>query len=260
VTATVLVGDERREAGGIIRQITISNPEKRNALTRGMLADLIEAIPRADEDVRAVILRGDPEGRAFSAGFDINAIDASERARGLDPIRLPADALETCPVPTIACVERAAFGGGVEIALSCTLRVAAPDVEIGMPPARLGLLYSTTGLQRFQRALTPSQMQRLFLTAERIDGEEAARIGLVDVVAKGALEQARRWAEEIASNAPLAVQGTLDAIRRLNRVGGPSPRDLGLIDAARDKTLHSDDLQEAVAAFREKRAPVFRGK
>lgn len=259
MSARVITTDRALISGGLVRTITLSNPSKRNALTRHVLADLIEAMPTKGE-VRAMILRGDPAGRAFSSGFDITAIDAQERARGLDPIRLPADTIETCPVPSIALIEDAVFGGALELALACTMRVAKKGTLLGIPPVKLGLVYSTSGFERFARAISPSQMQRLFLTGEPIAAEEAARIGLVDVVDDDAEGVAERWAAQIAQGAPLAVRGTHDAIRRLSRSGGLSPRDIERIDDARRRSVTSVDSAEAVAAFREKREPRFTGE
>lgn len=251
---------------GAVRTLSLSNPSKRNALTRALLDELLRALPREapgpQQPVRAVILRGDAAGRAFSSGFDITAIDAEERDRGLDPIGEAADAIEACPVPVIAAMDGPAFGGGLEVALACHVRVASTGVRLSMPPAKLGVVYSSSGLMRFLRAVSPSQATRLFLTGEIVSAEEAARIGLVDeVVGEGrAYERARELASAMASNAPIAVVGMLDAIRRLSRPGGPGPDDLMAVEAFRQQALASDDLQEGVRAFVEKRPPRFRGR
>lgn len=254
------------EDAGAVRVLTISNPGKRNALTRALLDELCAALPRAashdGQPVRVVIVRGDPAGKCFSAGYDIGAIDEAEKDAGLDPIRAPADALEACPVPVLAAIEDACMGGAFEIAMACTLRVAATSAKLAMPPARLGLVYSSSGLQRFLRAASPSTVQRLFLTGERLGGAEAQRKGLVDLAVEpgGAFEEAQAVATQIADNAPLAVSGLLDAIRRCARPGGPSDEDRAAIDAARARTVASADLAEGVAAFLGKRAPVFHGR
>ncbi|MBI1946688.1 MAG: enoyl-CoA hydratase/isomerase family protein [Deltaproteobacteria bacterium] len=254
------------EDTGAIRVLTLSNPAKRNALTRALLLELRAALPdKASgeaQPIRVVVLRGDPAGKCFSAGYDISAIDEAEKDAGLDPIKAPADALECCPVPVIAAIEDACMGGAFEIAMACTLRVAATSSKLAMPPARLGLVYSASGLARFLRAASPPTVQRLFLTGERLGGAEAQRKGLVDlaVEAGGAFDEAMAIADQIANNAPLAVAGLLDAIRRVARPGGPTAEDVAAIDAARLRTVASADLAEGVAAFLEKRVPAFRGR
>lgn len=254
------------EDAGAVRVLTLSNPPKRNALTRALLDELRVALPTDPsselQPIRAVILRGDPAGKCFSAGYDIAAIDEAEKDAGLDPIRAPADALESCPVPVIAAIEDACMGGAFEIAMACTLRVAATSAKLAMPPARLGLVYSASGLLRFLRAASPSTVQRLFLTGERLGGAEAQRKGLVDLAVEqgGAFDEARALAEQIAANAPLAIAGLLDAIRRAARPGGPIADDLAAIDAARMRTVASADLAEGVAAFLAKRPPTFHGR
>lgn len=246
----------------MIKNIVLSNPAKRNALTRESLDHLVHELTHLHHEVRCVVLHGDPAGGAFSAGFDITHIDDGERDAGLDPIRVPADTIEKCHVPVIAAIEGACMGGALELAMACTLRVASTSSKLAMPPAKLGLVYSHTGLERFLRAVRPSTAQRLFLTGERITAGDALAVGLVDVVTDEgrAVDEAGKIAHTIAANAPLAVRGLLDAIRRLSRPGGATDADRAAIDAARERTVASSDLAEGVRAFAEKRPPKFEGR
>ena len=152
------------EERGPLRLVTLANPTKRNALDRVMLAELVRSLQVSD-DVRCVVLRGDPAGAAFSAGYDIARIDEAEKEQGLDPIQIAADALEACPVPVIAAIQGACMGGALELAMACTLRVAANNAKLAMPPAKLGLVYSAQGLARFLRAVSPGFAQRMLSPA-----------------------------------------------------------------------------------------------
>ncbi len=248
---------------GAIRVLTLSNPRKKNALTRELLDAVQAALPtsasRAEQPIRVVILTGDASAGAFSSGYDITAIDEAERERGLDPIRAPADAIEQCPVPVIAAINGHAFGGAFELAMACHLRVATPAAKLGMPPAKLGLVYSVSGLTRFLRAASPSVCNRLFLVGAPVSAEEALSSSLVDALAEDAVAEAKGWARAIAANAPLAVTGLLEAIRRLSR-HNVHDADRAAVVALREGPLSSKDLQEGVRAFVERRPPVFVGE
>lgn len=248
---------------GFIRTLMLSNPAKKNALTREMLEALAAALPTdkagPEQPIRVVVITGDPAGGAFSSGYDINAIDEKERARGLDPILIPANAIENCAVPVVAALNGHVFGGAFELAMACHIRICSPAAKLGMPPAKLGLVYSPTGLQRFLRATSASVCQRLFLTGAPVDASEAWRVGLVDVLQEDPLSEAKAMAEVISNNAPLAVAGLLDAVRRLARPSA-TPEDVAAVEASRAQTVASKDLQEGVAAFVERRAPNFRGE
>jgi enoyl-CoA hydratase/carnithine racemase len=155
------------------------------------------------------------------------------------------------------------IGGGLELALACDLRVAADGILLGMPPAKLGLVYSHTGLRRFLEAIGAPRTRELFLTARNIDARTALSWGLVnDVVAAADLDDAALdLAEDIAANAPLSVRGNKRAIRALLAADGPLDPDIEreLVEL-REASFHSDDLREGVRAFGEKRPARWKGR
>jgi enoyl-CoA hydratase/carnithine racemase len=192
----------------MVEIIEISNPRKRNALDGAMCASLAERLGGLEaRGVRAAVLAGDPAGRAFCAGFDLEALGdlaAAERAfSGL------LEAVSACRVPLVAALGGHAIGGGCELAASCDLRVAHAGVKLAMPPARLGIVYPTRGLRRFAAICGESRARQLFLLARSVDAEEACGWGLVDFVVPEEQVQARARAiaEEIAALSPHAVQG-----------------------------------------------------
>jgi enoyl-CoA hydratase/carnithine racemase len=241
--------------------LTISNPDKRNALDRTLCESLRFALERLD--ARCVVLTG--EGRAFCAGYDIEELlgagyDDGEESHHPFPAALAA--IEGYPYPVVAALNGATIGGGLELAIACDLRIAADSVQLGMPPAKLGVVYSTAGLNRFLTTIGGARTRELFLTGKRIDAATAARWGLVnEVVETEALPAtAVALAQEIAGNAPLSLRGNKAAIRELVAAGGAlDPVVADVLEADRRAAFESEDLREGLRAFGEKRPPVWRG-
>ena len=199
-------------AAGVLR-LTISNPAKRNALDHPML-DAISAtlaeLAASDSHARCVIVTG--AHGMFSAGYDIGEIpeeDFEEQAERLvaHPFTLAIEALEAFPYPTLAALPGHTIGGGLELALACDLRVAQSGIKLGMPPAKLGLVYSHTGLRRFIDAIGVPRTRELFLLGDYIDASTALAWGLVNRVAA---------AQELETLA-LALAAELAATRRCRR-------------------------------------------
>lgn len=260
----LLVG---RPADGVVR-LTISNPQKRNALDHSIL-DAITAILNelgsTERDTRCVIVTG--AGGIFSAGYEIGEItngrfqDEAERLVA-HPFTEAIEALEAFPYPTLAALPGHTIGGGLELALACDLRVAAEGVQLGMPPAKLGLVYSHTGLRRFIDAIGAPRTRELFLLGSYINSDTALEWGLVNRVAAPAeLESvALGLASELAANAPLSQTGNKRVIAALLRAEGTPSNDVeNELIALRRASFESRDLREGMNAFAEKRAPRWRG-
>jgi enoyl-CoA hydratase/carnithine racemase len=250
-------------AEGVAR-LTIRNPAKRNALDHQILDAIAAALPELD--ARCVILTGS-EG-FFSAGYDIadipEAVFADEAERLVaHPFAAAIDALESHPFPTVAALNGSAIGGGLELALACDLRVAAQGSKVGMPPAKLGLIYSHTGLRRFIDAIGSARTRELFFVGRNVPAATAESWGLVNEVVPDAEVDARALAlaEEIAANAPLSLRGNKRVIGAL--LAGEGALDPAveqeLIDL-RASSFRSEDFREGVRAFGEKRPPRWRGQ
>jgi enoyl-CoA hydratase/carnithine racemase len=255
-------------APGVLR-LTISNPGKRNALDHPILdaitATLTEAASRPAE-ARCVIITG--AHGMFSAGYDIGEIpddEFEERAERLvaHPFTAAIDALEAFPLPTMAVLPGHTIGGGLELALACDLRAACEGISLGMPPAKLGLVYSHTGVRRFIDAIGSARTRELFLLARYIDAGTALAWGLVNRVAPAQqLESmALELAGELAGNAPLAQAGNKRVIAALLDAHGELPEAVAeeLIELRR-ASFASQDMREGVRAFAEKRPARWRGE
>jgi enoyl-CoA hydratase/carnithine racemase len=253
-----------RPADGVLR-LTISNPAKRNALDHAIL-DAIVAVLDDIGDTRAVLLTG-AEGM-FSSGYDIGEIPDdvfAEEAERLvaHPFASALEALESCEVPTVAALPGHTIGGGLELALACDLRVAADGILLGMPPAKLGLVYSHTGLRRFLDAIGAPRTRELFLTGRNVGARTALDWGLVNqVVGVSELDSAALdLAQDLAANAPLSVRGNKRAIRELLAAEGQLDPEVerDLIEL-REASFQSEDLREGVRAFGQKRPARWKGR
>jgi len=259
-------------AGGVVR-LTISNPAKRNALDHPILdaitatlAELAPAPASLPSAAHCVVITG--AHGMFSAGYDIGEIPEDEfeqRAEQLvaHPFTEAIDALEAFPFPTLAVLSGHTIGGGLELALACDLRVAAEPIRLGMPPAKLGLVYSHTGLRRFIDAIGAARTRELFLLGRYIDASTALAWGLVNrVVAGDELDSvALDLASELAGNAPLAQAGNKRVIAALLNAEGELAEEVEeeLIELRR-ASFASEDMREGMRAFAEKRPARWLGQ
>jgi enoyl-CoA hydratase/carnithine racemase len=250
-------------APGVAR-LTISNPDKRGALDHAILDGFASMMPELD--ARCVVITG--EGPTFSAGYDIgdlpDAVFADEAEKLVaHPFAAAIDAVEAYPYPTLAALNGHTIGGGLELALSCDLRIAAATIALAMPPAKLGLVYSHTGLRKFIDAIGAPRTRELFLVGRRIDARTARDWGLVNGVSEPdrLAEEALELATEIAANAPLAqtgnkrvIRAVLDAQAKLDPVLEQELLEL------RRQCFASEDFREGVRAFAAKRPPRWSGR
>jgi enoyl-CoA hydratase/carnithine racemase len=245
-----------------VARLTIDNPAKRNALDHEILDAFAATLPELD--ARCLLITA--TGPVFSAGYDIGNLPREEfadRAEALvaHPFHEAIEALDAYPFPSVAALNGHAIGGGLELALSCDLRVCSAAARLGMPPARLGLIYSHTGLRKFIDVCGPANTAELFHVGEPVDAERAQAMGLVNqAVDPGELERrVLELAERIAANAPLSLEGNKHVIRTLRSRPLPEEVQRELIEL-RESCFRSEDFREGVRAFAEKRKPRWQGR
>ncbi len=250
-----------------VARLTIANPERRNALDHEILDALAEILPQLDRGIetRCVLITGAPP--LFSAGYDIAAIPEQTFERDAEalvahPFHGAMEAISKHPWPTLAAINGHCLGGGLELAITCDLRICAAGAKLGMPPAKLGLIYGHTGLRKFLDTVGLARTKELFLIGRNLGAERAERFGLVnEVVEDERLEVASvALAAEIAANAPLSMRGNKKAIDLLNACHNlTEQQEAGLI-ALRESCFSSEDFREGIRAFGEKREPKWTGR
>ena len=247
-----------------IATVTLERPKVLNALNAATFAELSSMFDElaADDEVRVVLVTGAGE-RAFAAGADIRELDAVGPGEG-KAFALRGQAvlrkIETLGKPVIACVRGFALGGGCELAMACTLRIAADDAKFGQPEVKLGVIPGYGGSQRLPRLVGRGAALKLLLTGAIIDAQEALRIGMVDEVVPAAelIARGEALAEEIATQAPLAIADTIRVVDE----GLDLPLDLALLREAEHfgKLCDTWDKAEGTRAFLEKRRAEWQGK
>jgi enoyl-CoA hydratase len=247
-----------------IAYITFNRPKVLNALNRKTVEELQGALldARGDESVRVLILTGTGE-KSFVAGADISELAVQTPVNGKEFSLYGQSVfhlLETMGKPSICAISGFALGGGCELALSCTIRIASNTAKLGQPEVKLGILPGYGGTQRLARLCGKGAAHELCLTGEMITAEEALRIGLVNHVYQPAelIPAAEAMARKIIANGPLAVKFTMEAIER----GTEAPLEEGLFLEATlfGVACATEDMREGTKAFLEKRSPQFKGK
>jgi enoyl-CoA hydratase/carnithine racemase len=252
---------------GNVATVTISNPAKKNALNLKLLGELRKSFEGlAEEETRCVILCG--EGReAFCAGYDITDIPAggSGEAQVLlsaNPFDDMIRAVESFPAPVIGMLNGFAFGGGLELAVACDIRIASDQAVFGMTPARLGIIYRPAGLMRFVNVIGLPATKELFYTARKVSARRAVDLRLVNrACPPEELEQVTyEMAREITDNAPLSIRGTKRILSMCMEFRGLPPGEAQAAEELICQCMESRDLIEGKKAFLSKRKPDFRGR
>ena len=203
-----------------VARLTLNRPEKRNALSAEMLADLIQRLAEAgrDEDVRVLIVAG--EGGSFCAGADLAEVreeDGTESTAYRELVEAGISAMRDFPRPTVAVITGACIGAGMILALACDVRFAAPDAALAVPVVRYGFEMESHGLSRLVELMGSGQAIRFLLSAARLTGSESAGLGLVEVCAEDCESEANAFATAVALGQPSAVAATRLAIREESR-------------------------------------------
>ncbi len=255
----------RVDQRGAVVVRTIDRADRRNALSRATLlafGKLARDVAR-DPSVRAVVVTGAGDA-AFCAGADLKerqGMTENDVRVQVDLYRTELGPLDRCPKPVVAAINGAALGGGLELALCCDLRVAAPHAVLGLPETSLGIIPGAGGTQRLPRVVGEARAKEMILLARRLDAREALAWGLVNRISpegENVVDDAASWLGPIAEGAPIAQAAALEAIDRALDV--PLELGLELEKVSYDKTLVSADRREALAAFAEKRKPRFEGR
>jgi len=266
-----LMGDsiyfEQHEEMESVWTIVISNLEKRNALTPSILNGLSEFLekPQIRNSARIMVIRGEGE-KAFSAGYDISQIRASG---GKDGSEASGDILmralrnvKEFPAPFISMINGFCVGAGCHLAVTTDIRIASEDLQMGITPAKLGIVYHEDGIFDFFNLIGPSNTKEMFYTGKLYSAEEAKEMGLVNyVAAKSDLEEyVYTLAKQINDNSPLAIRGTKNIVNRWIEAVALNPDVREEIVRLRRQAFDSEDIKEGRQAFAEKRKPTFQGR
>jgi len=247
-----------------IGTITLNRPEALNAFSKEVVAEVLEALEdaRRDENVRVVVLTGAGE-KAFSAGADIKAMIGMTALRARD-LSLMGEklccTLENLEKPVIAALNGYALGGGLEVAMSCDLRIASENARVGQTEINIGLIPGWGGTQRLTRLVGRTKAKELVFTGRMIDARTAEQLGILNMVvaADKLRETVRQFALDLAAKAPVALKVAKTLIDKGAEIGLDSA--LALEREGFGVVASTEDLQEGVKAFTEKRKPLFKGK
>jgi methylmalonyl-CoA decarboxylase len=254
----------RLACDGAIATITLDHARKRNALSAPLVAEVMARLHTLEAaHTRVVILRAQPGSTVWSSGHDMNElpVDGRDPLGWSDPLRELVRSIESLHAPVIAMVEGGVWGGAVEVVLACDIIIAAPDATFAVTPAKLGVPYNVSGMMTFMSAASLRIVKELAFTAAPMSATRAEQVGMINhVVPTGSLEAfTLEMARTIAANAPLSIAVMKEQLRVLAGAKPLSPRGFEEVQGLRRVVYDSQDYQEGIRAFKEKRKPVFTG-
>jgi len=245
--------------------ITLNNGAKRNTLSEHFIQEITAALAEfKQQNVRAVILRAAPGSKVWSAGHDVNELPN----RGRDPLswndslRVVVRAIKEFPTPVIALIEGSVWGGACELVMSCDLIVAAPDSTFAITPAKLGIPYNIGGLLTLLNAVPLPIAKEMLFTAQPISAERAMTLGIINYMKP--VEELDSFveglAQQICQNAPLSISVMKQQLYLLSSAHAITPEVFEMIQGIRRTVYDSDDYQEGIDSFKQKRKPIYHGK
>jgi methylmalonyl-CoA decarboxylase len=253
-----------KQVDGTIGTITLNHESKRNALSKALLEELMAALDEMrTARVRAVILRAKPGAAVWSAGHDVSELPAHGRDPLAydDPLRRVVRAIESMPLPIVALVEGSVWGGACELVITCDLVIAAPGATFAFTPARLGVPYNTGGILNMMKSIGVPLLKEMLFTARPISASRAVELGMINAVISASEIDAvaLQIAVSIAETSPLCVALFKEELRVLSEARPESPETFERLQGLRRQVYDSEDYQEGIRSFLEKRKPVFKG-
>ena len=248
-----------------IGTITLNHDRRRNALSRGLIKEVIKALnDLAYKQVRVIVLRANPGAKVWSAGHDVSEFPQPGRDPLTfdDPLEQVIRSIQRCPAPVIAMLEGSVWGGACELVFVCDILIGTADTSFTITPARLGIPYNLTGILHVLNKLGMSLAREMFCTALPVSGERAERLGVLNhLVPAAELEEfTYAMAGQIAKNSPISISVIKEQLQILGNALPLSPEVFERIQALRRLVYNSQDYLEGQKAFLEKRPPVFTGE